>query len=88
MKKGAEMTTDMKRFMLTISRETAQCLDELKRNEFYDKPFAELYRYVLDKGIEAIKLEKLNNQARLKETTHENTTIEPRELSGHTESRV
>ena len=56
------MATGMKRFTITVTSETEQCIDELKQQEFYNRPYAELYRCILDAGILAIK----NNPKRKK----------------------
>lgn len=49
--------TKKKRFMLMVEDETAESLDWLKKEHFYNKTYATMYRYILDRGIEAIKKE-------------------------------
>ena len=47
------MATDMKRVMLSISPDLEQELDVIKKEQFYNKSYAELYRYVLALGLKA-----------------------------------
>jgi len=50
------MPTDMKRFMLCITPEIEAGADELKRNEFYDKPYSEVYRHLLSLGLKTANI--------------------------------
>lgn len=43
----------MKRVMVSITPELEKGLDNLKREKFYDKPYAEVYRYVFSLGLKA-----------------------------------
>lgn len=47
---------DTIRFTLTIPADIAQQVDDLKRDRFYDKPYSELYRYLIELGIKATTL--------------------------------
>jgi hypothetical protein len=49
------MATDMKRFTITVTSDIEQCVEELKRGEFYNKPYSELYRYIISAGVLAIR---------------------------------
>ena len=49
------MATDMKRFTLTVTSEMEQSVEELKQGEFYNKPYSELYRHIINTGVMAIK---------------------------------
>jgi hypothetical protein len=48
------MPTDMKRFMLYITPDIEAGADDLKRRVFYDKPYSELYRFLLTLGLEEV----------------------------------
>ena len=48
--------TDAVRFTLTIPADIVEQVNELKRDKFYDKPYAELYRYLIELGIKATTL--------------------------------
>ena len=43
---------DKKRMSFYISREDLSMLDRVKQLKFYDKPYAELLRYLLRRGLE------------------------------------
>lgn len=45
--------TKTKRFMICIDDDTKSRVDKLKQGAFYNKPYAELYRYLLALGLEA-----------------------------------
>jgi len=49
------MATDMKRFTLTVTPEIEQGVEELKQRYFYNKPYSELYRHIINAGVSAIK---------------------------------
>lgn len=44
--------TDMKRITLTLPEEAAAQLRAVKREMFYDKSHAEMYRWLIAKGLE------------------------------------
>ena len=46
------MPTDMKRVMLSITPEMEAGVKELKKDAFYDKPFSEVYRYLISLGLQ------------------------------------
>lgn len=46
------MNTKTIRFMLTVPKDMAQKAEVLKKNMFYDKPYAEMYRQLIQIGIE------------------------------------
>lgn len=50
--------TDKKRLMITIDDETVAAIDKLKKEKFYDKPFSEMYRYLIQLGLEQTKGDK------------------------------
>lgn len=52
------MATDMKRVMLSLPKDLASETDEVKRHQFYDKPYSEMYRYLLQRGLDALKAEQ------------------------------
>lgn len=43
------------RFMLTIPVDMAEKAEELKKNLFYDKPYAEMYRQLIQLGMDEIQ---------------------------------
>ena len=47
------MSTTMKRFMLCVTPEIEAAAEELKKSSFYDKPYSEIYRYLLSLGLQA-----------------------------------
>lgn len=49
------MATDMKRVMVSITPEIEQRLDAVKKEKFYNKPYADVYRYILSLGLEEIR---------------------------------
>lgn len=53
------------RFMLTIPLEMAARAEELKRDFFYDKPYAEMYRQLIRLGME--EMQKREELQKLKE---------------------
>lgn len=48
------MTDDVLKVQFTIPQETQTEIDELKKEQFYDKTYADLYRYIFSKGLNAI----------------------------------
>jgi hypothetical protein len=47
------MPTEMKRLMICVTPEIEAGVEELKKNVFYNKPYSEVYRYLLAKGIKS-----------------------------------
>ena len=43
--------TDMKRFMVSLDEETAERLDKIKQQVFYNRPYSVLVREVLKAGL-------------------------------------
>lgn len=52
------MATDMKRVMLSLPKDLASETDEAKRHQFYDKPYSKMYRYLIQRGLDALKAER------------------------------
>ncbi len=46
------MATIMNRVMISIPLEIKKEIEQLKQTEFFDKPYAELYRQILRVGLE------------------------------------
>lgn len=46
--------TELKRLSITITKDLEIELKKLKKKKFYDKPYAEMIRFLIRKGIEAI----------------------------------
>ena len=42
-----------KRFMISVDDDTKIRVEKLKQGAFYNKPYAELYRYLLALGLKA-----------------------------------
>lgn len=47
------MSTEMKRFMISLTPDLEEKAETLKQKEFYNKSYAELYRYLIHLGLEA-----------------------------------
>ena len=47
------MSTTMKRVMVSITPDLEQGLDAIKRGQFYNRPYAEVYRYIFALGLNA-----------------------------------
>lgn len=47
---------DVTRFTLSVPADIAEQVDRLKREQFYDRPYAEIYRYLIELGIKATAL--------------------------------
>jgi metal-responsive CopG/Arc/MetJ family transcriptional regulator len=57
------MSTNMKRFMLSIDDEQAKKMDGLKKETFYNKSQAEMVRYLIELGLAAHqKTKEASNQ--------------------------
>ena len=52
------MNTKQMRFTLTIPNDMAQRAEILKKNIFYDKPYSEMYRQLIQLGIDKFQQEK------------------------------
>ncbi|MEG1761439.1 MAG: hypothetical protein RR115_08610 [Hydrogenoanaerobacterium sp.] len=52
------MATDMKRVMVSITPELEEGLDAVKKDQFYNKPYSEVYRYIFSLGLEVVKEQK------------------------------
>ena len=44
-----------KRTTITISEELHKEIQKLKKGKYFDKPYAEIYRMLLAKGLESLK---------------------------------
>lgn len=51
-----------KRTMVTISPEWLPMLDRLKRETFYNDTQAEMFRYIINRGLNVIKTEMKGSQ--------------------------
>ena len=49
------MATTMKRFMLTIPSDIEDEVEELKKGIFYNKPYSEVYRQLIQLGLDSLK---------------------------------
>ncbi len=49
------MPTDMKRFTISATPEMIKAAEELKKCEFYNKTYAEMYRHILLAGLDSMK---------------------------------
>jgi len=47
------MEQKKRRIMVSITPEIAQGLDDVKREQFYNKPYSEVFRYVFSLGLKA-----------------------------------
>ena len=54
------MSTDMNRFILSLTPELEAEANELKKSEFFNKSKAEMYRYLISLGLESVKDKKVN----------------------------
>ena len=43
------------RFMLTVPADMAEKAETLKKNLFYDKPYAEMYRQLIQLGMDEVQ---------------------------------
>lgn len=55
------MTNDTSRFSLTIPSDMARRADTLKKNLFYDKTYAEMYRQLIHLGMNELTKDKSQN---------------------------
>ncbi len=49
------MELSMKRVILSIPAEVASEIEQIKRERFYDKPYAEIYRQMIRLGLDSLK---------------------------------
>lgn len=49
------MANTMERLMVSIPAEVKSEIDAVKQREFYDKPYAELYRQIIRLGLDKMK---------------------------------
>ncbi len=55
------MAKGMERLMVSIPAEVKSEIDTVKQREFYDKPYAELYRHIIRLGLTKMR-ETTDNQ--------------------------
>ncbi len=55
------MFNDTSRFSLTIPSDMAKRADALKKNFFYDKSYAEMYRHLIHLGMNELTKDKTQN---------------------------
>ena len=55
------MAKTMERLMVSIPTDVKSEIDALKQQDFYDKPYAELYRHIIRMGLVKMK-ETTGNQ--------------------------
>lgn len=46
---------DRKKIAFFVDEEMMKEFDRIKQVKFYDKSYAELYRYIMKRGLEAVK---------------------------------
>jgi metal-responsive CopG/Arc/MetJ family transcriptional regulator len=59
--KGENMAKTMERLMVSIPTEVKSEIDAVKQQDFYDKPYAELYRHIIRMGLTKMR-ETAENQ--------------------------
>lgn len=52
------MAISAKRAMVTLRPEWAPKLEQLKKEQFYNETQAEMFRYIISRGLEALEAEK------------------------------
>lgn len=57
------MATNNTRFMLTIPEEIAKRAEVLKKNIFYDRPYAEMYRQLIQLGMNVLEENQKNDNS-------------------------
>lgn len=55
------MEKNSKRIMVSIPNEVSEQINVVKKADFYDRSYAELYRYILSLGLEKLQ-EKSNDK--------------------------
>lgn len=56
------MATNLKRAMVTLRPEWEPELDQLKREQFYNETQAEMFRYIIARGLAAVRKERAVNE--------------------------
>ena len=56
------MPTESTRFMLTVPDDMAKQIEALKKDVFYDKPYAEMFRQLIQFGIDIVDAKKDNGE--------------------------
>ena len=56
------MGTHLKRTMVTLHPEWEDELNHLKKEHFYNETKSEMFRYIISRGLEALRKEKMLNQ--------------------------
>ncbi len=56
------MSTDMKRFTISITPDIEQGLNKLKKEQFYDKAQSEMVRYLIKLGLNFVSSEQIKHQ--------------------------
>lgn len=57
------MATQLPRLSITMKTEWDEDLDNLKRTEFYDRPKADMLRYLIELGLENWRSQHVNKKA-------------------------
>ena len=61
------MSANMKRMMICVTPEIEAAAEELKKNVFYNKPYSEVYRYLITEGLKSVNAsidqKKVSNEA-------------------------
>lgn len=52
------MKAENKRIMITIPPDLAEEIQSLKKEKFYDKSYAEMYRQIIRTGLECVQKSK------------------------------
>ena len=52
------MATKMKRVMVSITPDLEKGLDNVKKEQFYNKPYSEVYRYIFALGLKAASVQE------------------------------
>ncbi len=50
-----EMSTSKKRLSITLQPEWEPVMDKLKKDKFYDKPYSNVIRHLIELGLKAVK---------------------------------
>lgn len=48
------MSTNMNRVMISVPEDIEKEIERLKQTQFYDKPYAEVYRQIIRLGLEKL----------------------------------
>ena len=60
------MSTSKKRLSITLQPEWEPVMDKLKKDKFYDKPYSNVIRHLIELGLKAVKALTMLNIAHLK----------------------